>query len=118
MNTGPKVTFGFDLALTEVVEGDRHYFVVEAGTEKGEEILDEIAPMEADAEAKLKAEQVVAQTATEMGRHLDTTDIKELLYSNYEHPRWDEVAGAACHAPIAQWSAPPASAQPSRMSRI
>lgn len=92
MNTGPKVTFGFDLALTEVVEGERHYFVVEAGTEKGEEILGEIAPMEADAEAKLKAEQVVVQTAAQMGRRLDTTDIKELLYSNYEHPRWDDVA--------------------------
>ena len=27
-----------------------------------------------------------------MGRELDTTEIKELLYRNYEHPRWDEVA--------------------------
>ena len=27
-----------------------------------------------------------------MGRELDTTDIRELLYRNYEHPRWDEVA--------------------------
>ena len=32
----------------------------------------------------------MAQTAT--GRTLDTTDIKPLLYRNYEHPRWDEVA--------------------------
>ena len=23
---------------------------------------------------------------------MDTTDIKELLYRNYEHPRWDNVA--------------------------
>ncbi len=27
-----------------------------------------------------------------MGRELDASDIKELLYRNYEHPRWDEVA--------------------------
>ena len=27
-----------------------------------------------------------------MGRELDTDGIKELLYRNYEHPRWDEVA--------------------------
>ena len=27
-----------------------------------------------------------------MGRAMDTTDIKALLYANHEHPRWDEVA--------------------------
>ena len=27
-----------------------------------------------------------------MGRELDVTDIRELLYRNYENPRWDEVA--------------------------
>ena len=34
----------------------------------------------------------MAKTAREMGRSLDTTDIKDLLYRNYEHPRWDNVA--------------------------
>ena len=28
-----------------------------------------------------------------MGRTLDTADIKQLLYRNREHPRWDDVAG-------------------------
>ena len=27
-----------------------------------------------------------------MGRELQADDIRELLYRNYEHPRWDEVA--------------------------
>ena len=27
-----------------------------------------------------------------MGREMDTTDIRDLLYRNLEHPRWDEVA--------------------------
>jgi Fe-S-cluster-containing hydrogenase component 2 len=27
-----------------------------------------------------------------MGRALDTTDIKNLLYQNLDHPRWDHVA--------------------------
>lgn len=92
MNTGPAATFGFDLALTEVVEADRHYFVVEVGTQLGEEILREVSHEEASAEEKLAAEHVVESTAGQMGRYLDTTDIKSLLYRNYEHPRWDEVA--------------------------
>lgn len=39
MNTGPKVTGGFDLVLTEIIETGRHYFVVEVGTNLGAEIL-------------------------------------------------------------------------------
>ncbi|HEY7182616.1 MAG TPA: sulfite reductase subunit A, partial [Blastocatellia bacterium] len=35
MKTGPKASFGFDLAMTEALEADRHYFVVEVGTERG-----------------------------------------------------------------------------------
>jgi sulfhydrogenase subunit beta (sulfur reductase) len=27
------------------------------------------------------------------GRHMDTTAIRDLLYDNLEHPRWDDVAG-------------------------
>ena len=38
MNTGPKADSGFDLALTEILEDGRHYFLVEAGSERGAEI--------------------------------------------------------------------------------
>ena len=47
MDTGPQATFGFDLALTEVVEPDRHYFLVEQGTELGGEVLAELPTAEA-----------------------------------------------------------------------
>ena len=92
MNTGPKATFGFDLALTEVLEGERHYFVAEVGTEPGAEVLQEVPHRKATAEERAAAEGTVARAAAQMGRVLDTTDIKELLYGNYEHPRWDDVA--------------------------
>lgn len=92
MSTGPKATFGFDLAMTEVLNGTRHYFVVEVGTEQGEEVLREVPHSEAGDEERELAEQVVANTAGRMGRTMDTTDIKGLLYKNLEHPRWDNVA--------------------------
>lgn len=92
MNTGPKSTFGFDLALTEVLEGDQHYFIIEVGTSQGEDILSEIYYKDARAEELSTAERILAETAKRMGRHIDTAGIKELLYSNYEHPRWDDVA--------------------------
>ncbi len=92
MKTGPKATFGFDLSLTEVIEEDRHYFVAEAGTERGKEILQEVSHRVAGQEEIDQAERVVENTAAQMGRYLDTSDIKGLLYRNYEHPRWDDVA--------------------------
>ncbi len=92
MGTGPKATSGFDLALTEVLEGDRHYFVVEIGSEQGAEVLAEVPHSPASPEEVQSAERIVAKTATQMGRTMDTTDIKALLYRNYEHPRWDDVA--------------------------
>src|SRR5262249_25939893 len=63
MKTGPKATFGFDLAMTEVLGGESHYFVVEIGTESGVEILNEITHCEAGDEEQARAERIVAGTA-------------------------------------------------------
>jgi heterodisulfide reductase subunit C len=92
MNTGPRVTSGFDLALTEVLERGEHYFIVEAATDKGAEILGELAHREATDGEREKAESVVEHTAGQMGRTMETGGIKELLYRNQQHPRWDDVA--------------------------
>ena len=92
MGAGPKAAAGFDLALTEVCEPERHYFVVEAGTDLGAEILAELPGREVEGREKAAAEDTVASAAQQMGRYMDTTNIKELLYQNYAHPRWDTVA--------------------------
>ncbi|HLW46541.1 MAG TPA: 4Fe-4S dicluster domain-containing protein [bacterium] len=101
MKTGPRVTGGFDLALTEILEDGRHEFIVETGTERGAEVLRDL---EADGPAQPAAvrggppdaaaaiDRTVARAAAQMGRTMDTTGIKELLYRNLEHPRWDNVA--------------------------
>jgi sulfhydrogenase subunit beta (sulfur reductase) len=38
------------------------------------------------------AAEVTAGAVTKMGRHMPEVDLKALLYANYEHPRWDDVA--------------------------
>lgn len=92
MNTGPKATLGFDLALTEVIEDGSHYFVVETGSEKGASALQKVSSDTAQTTEVEKAESIVARTAEHMGREMNTDGIKDLLYRNYEHARWDEVA--------------------------
>jgi formate hydrogenlyase subunit 6/NADH:ubiquinone oxidoreductase subunit I len=92
MNTGPKAGSGFDLALTEVIDKDRHYFVAETGSELGKEVLADLPHRKASEPELATANRVVANTANHMGRHLDTTGIKELFYRNYENSRWEAVA--------------------------
>ncbi len=92
MQTGPKVTRGFDLALTELIDDKLHRFVVDVGSEAGARVLSRVgsdAAPEADSAA---ADQIVANTAADMGRTMNTEGIKELLYRNADHPRWDDVA--------------------------
>jgi ferredoxin len=92
MNTGPVAEQGFDLALTEIIDADRHHFVAQVGTDRGAEVLQEVPHRPASEAEWGGAAEVHARTASQMGRELDVTDIKGLLYRNYEHPRWDEVA--------------------------
>ncbi len=93
MKTGPKAISGFDLALTEIiVDNGRHYFVVEVGTEQGASVLQKVPNKKAQPSDVANADERVQQATQQMGRHLDTTDIQDLLYRNLEHPRWDEVA--------------------------
>jgi len=91
MQTGPRATLGFDLALTELL-GDDHRFLIEVGSDRGREMLSRVEARDASADEEQRADDIVAGTAASMGRTMDTTDIKELLYRNPEHPRWDDVA--------------------------
>ena len=92
MDTGPRATFGYDIALTEVIEDGRHYFLVESGSEAGAEVLAELTMTEAERRRGRRSGPRVERAAASMGREMDTTEIKDLLYRNYEHPRWDEVS--------------------------
>ena len=92
MDTGPQVKNGFDLALTEVLTNSDHYFLIESGSELGEEVLSGI-PHRPATEKEIEFEnQIISETTSQMGREIDTTGIKELFYQNYEHPQWNDVA--------------------------
>ena len=92
MKTGPKAESGFDLALTELLNGSGHSFLVEAGSEAGAELLAQL-PKRPATEADLNAAQAVTErTASRMGRSLQTDGIKALLQGNPNHPRWEDAA--------------------------
>ena len=92
MGSGPKVTGGFDLSLTEIVQQDGHRFLVEVGSDRGAELMREIPHRGARDEEAQAAARIVGKAAEQMGRRMETADVKELLYRNSENPRWEETA--------------------------
>jgi ferredoxin len=92
MGTGPQVESGYDLAVTELLDGAAHRFLVEVGTLEGADVLSAVPRHAASEDDRRAAARVVAETAAHMGRHLDTDDIHAVLTRDPEHPRWTEVA--------------------------
>lgn len=92
MQAGPRVERGFDIALTELLDGGEHVFLVETGSDEGRALLAQIPHRAASNREIEAAEAVIERTASSMGREMRSDDLNELLMSNLEHPRWDEVA--------------------------
>ena len=97
VHSGPPAQAGFDLALTEVIGEDRHFFVAEAGSRVGIEVLAELNPLEADATIRREADEAIRAAISTQVRCLETHGLREALYEQFEHPHWDEIA-ARCLA--------------------
>ncbi len=92
MNAGPKATGGFDIALTELLDEQRHVFLAEAGSDTGREILASLN-LEAAAESDVRrADEAIAQARDTAARRFDATGIQELLARHFDHGRWHQVA--------------------------
>lgn len=89
--TGPKVTDGYDLQMTEIDNG----FVIQAGSVLGEQLL---ASLHLDLASKidlLLAEKEPQKAAAMQSKRIpfdNTLALRDLLFSHLDHPRWDDVA--------------------------
>ena len=96
MGTGPRPEQGrgapYDLSLTELLDGGPHRFVVEVASDRGAELLDEIAAAPAPADDVAAGDRVAETAAARMGRTMDTDGLKDLLYAAADSPIWDDVA--------------------------
>jgi ferredoxin len=92
METGPMARAGYDLALTEILEDGRHEFLIEIGTDRGAEVANGLQTQPATGNDAAAAQRMVDRAVAQMGRTMQTSGLKELLYRNMEHPRWETVA--------------------------
>ncbi|HEX6869167.1 MAG TPA: 4Fe-4S dicluster domain-containing protein [Candidatus Limnocylindrales bacterium] len=88
MGTGPEVTTGFDVAMTELADG----FVVRSGSPAGAAVIDRLALDPASAERIEAAAKVVAGAREAMGTPVDLPGARAGLADRPDHPRWDDVA--------------------------
>lgn len=91
MNTGPRAENGFDLALTEILDDDDHYFVAQAGSTDGRSLLADVPHTEAGNDDIAAAGACTKRAEEQMSRKIDISNIKDLLYRNYDNESWDEL---------------------------
>ena len=93
MDSGPRADWNYDLAMTEVVEGRRHEFLVEIGSQAGVDILSQVPFSEASDELREKCAEVTEKAGNRIERRLDAKTVRELLQKNFDSPEWEQVAG-------------------------
>jgi len=92
MGSGPAAGEGYDLALTEILRGDEHYFLVETGSPRGAEILKGVPVKAAGKAEEEEKNRLVQGVRKSMGRSLDTRGLREMLDLCFEDSQWDDVA--------------------------
>lgn len=88
MNTGPRCTKEFDLALTELDTG----FILEIGSDRGGELVSTLQLRVANAAELSAAEGERSRAVAEQTRSLPVDEVRDLLINNLHHPQWDDVA--------------------------
>ncbi|KTC80301.1 hydrogenase subunit [Legionella cherrii] len=89
--TGPEVRNPFDILLTEIDDG----FVIQTGSERGQAIISNLHLPKAKAEQSKKASHNVEQAAAMQTKRIPLDNkqgLRDLLFANLNHSRWDDVA--------------------------
>lgn len=85
---GPEAKKGYDLVMTEIENG----FVIASGSEPGEKILVQLALVTAATAQTEHAQQGIERAIKMQSKKMPSVNVRDLLFSNLDHPRWDEVA--------------------------
>ena len=92
MGTGPRASKGYDIAVTEVIDDEEHWFLAEPGSDAGQEVLAQLGAAPASDDERVRVERLLVDAADRMGRGLDTEGLPEAIKASMESPRWDEIA--------------------------
>jgi sulfhydrogenase subunit beta (sulfur reductase) len=85
---GPRVSYGYDVVLSELDDG----FLIHGRSDKGLEIINKLTTSQSTVEQMQMAEEEIEQAAQQQTRRLPSRNLKQALFNNLEHSRWEEVA--------------------------
>jgi len=85
---GPHASYGYDIVLSELDDG----FLVHGLSEKGVTIVKKLTSTPATAEQLQSDKQQLENAAHQQKRRLPSKNLKQILFDNLEHPRWEDVA--------------------------
>ncbi len=88
MGTGPEVTSGYDILLTELDSG----FLVEADSAPGRALLERLPIRPATAVEQYGAAAAVAAVRARIGDPVPAAGLHDRLMAQLDHPRWAQVA--------------------------
>jgi sulfhydrogenase subunit beta (sulfur reductase) len=112
MNTGPALPdpdpdstgrrHPFDLSLTELTPSDLsdpegpakypHGFLIQAGSQQGQAILERLPTLEATPEMLQAREQAIDRVTSSIQRSMPTNNLRDSLMARLRHPHWEDVA--------------------------
>lgn len=92
MGCGPGAGSGYDIALTERVDGDGHRFLATSGTEEGAAVLTRVPSRPAARHDVELADRDVTAAEERMGRSMPEVDLRDLLAANRDSAHWESVA--------------------------
>lgn len=92
MDTGPALSTGYDLNLSEIITDTAHYFLCEVGSETGLTLFNKLSTFPVTEQDLLQKKEMTKRTTQKMGRTLDTFKLKEKLEKSHNHLDWEKVA--------------------------
>jgi sulfhydrogenase subunit beta (sulfur reductase) len=96
MDTGPRAASGFDIALTEHINGRRE-FLVEPGSARGSAIVAELKAPAAPPEFVHACHAQCDEAAAAQTRAVDYKKARKIVNREFDNKRWDET-GKRCLA--------------------
>lgn len=85
---GPCATQDYDLALYELDDG----YLLQSGSDKGRTMATKLPLVPVTEVQQQTAEQEVQEAARQQIRSLPSRNLRDVLFANLEHPRWENVA--------------------------
>ena len=87
MDTGPSPRSGFDLLLTQLGPD----LLLEAGSDKGTTIIEQLGWSAAGADHLARKEQLVQEAIAAMPKAIGRAGLPQLMNANFDHPIWSQL---------------------------